>query len=324
MWPSLAVKGATAAVTGSPGSHTIGPIAVGVPDLDLPGAKRAGGVDVYFHNGKTQRVTEQKLGLMGAGKPGAHRFGASVIIQELNGDKYPDLVVGAPGSVVKGAKGKRTEGKVVLLFGSAKGITAKGAQVLSPGEAGDEFGASMVLNEQVLYVGAPGHDQGGIANAGGLYRYSIDATGRATAVGLLTQSLPALGGIAQHDQRFGEVLGPGNDGVTIGLPNAVVGTAIGAGEMIRVHADRASAAFTAEIWTQDSPGVPGTAEAGDHFGAALATVGFAVGIPGEDLGSIVDAGAVQTFREYPPPVRTAEPGFEPGGQPEPVPPRAAG
>jgi hypothetical protein len=65
--------------------------------------------------------------------------------------------------------------------------------------------------------------------------------------------------------------------------------------MIRVHADRASAAFTAEIWTQDSPGVPGTAEAGDHFGAALATVGFAVGIPGEDLGSIVDAGAVQTF-----------------------------
>src|SRR4051812_26905896 len=165
-WPSWAVKGVTAAATGSPGSHTIGPIAVGVPDLDLPGAKRAGGVDVYFHNGKTQRVTEQKLGLVGAGKPGAHRFGASVIIQELNGDKYPDLVVGAPGSVVKGAEGKRTEGKVVLLFGSAKGITAKGAQVLSPGEAGDEFGASMVLNEQVLYVGAPGHDQGGIANAG--------------------------------------------------------------------------------------------------------------------------------------------------------------
>ncbi|HST85724.1 MAG TPA: integrin alpha [Kineosporiaceae bacterium] len=289
-----------------------GPIAVGVPDLNLPGAKQAGGVDLHLRAGKTQRMTEQKLGLVGSGKGDFHRFGASVIADYVNRDKYPDLVVGAPGLAAKGAKGR-----VVLLFGSAKGITAKGAQVLSAGEAGDEFGASVVMSQGVLYVGAPGHDVGGVANAGGLYRYSFSAKGKASAIDLLTQSLPALGGVAQANQRFGEVLAARevlttkDDGVVIGLPNARVGTAAGAGEMIRLTVDPTTAAFTAEIWTQDSPGVPDTAEAGDHFGAAITTDGYAVGVPGEDVdgpavgapgevaGAIANAGAVQTFIRVP-------------------------
>lgn len=43
---------------------------------------------------------------------------------------------------------------------------------------------------------------------------------------------------------------------------------------------------------QSSPGVPGTAEAGDGFGAALAASGstLVVGVPGEDIGKIKDAG----------------------------------
>jgi hypothetical protein len=316
---SSAATGATAATTGPRVGDNYRPIVVGVPDLNLPGAKQAGGIDAYFldtfyyPHGVKQRLTEQKLGLVGAGKGDLHRFGASAVIARLNNDEYPDLVVGAPGVAAKGIKGR-----VVLLFGSEKGITAKGAQVLSAGEAGDEFGASVVssqhilLSQHILYVGAPGHDQDGIANAGALYRYSISAKGKATAIDRLTQSLPALGGISQADQRFGEVLAPGDDGVVIGLPNAVVGSAVGAGEMIHLHAGRTSATFTAEIWTQDSPGVPGTAEAGDHFGAAVVPNGYAVGIPGEDVGSIVDAGAVQTFiKHYEGPNHIDDEVFEP-------------
>jgi len=279
-----------AGTASSPATNAYGPVAVGVPNLNLPNAKRAGGVDLYLPNRKAQRVTEQKLGLVGSGKGDFHRFGAATIVDQLNGDKYPDLVVGAPGLAARGAKGK-----VVVLFGSAKGITAKGAQVLSPGEVGDEFGASMVLSGGVLYIGAPGHDSGGVGNAGGLYRYSLGAKGNATAIDLLTQSLPALGGVSQADQRFGEVLAPGGDGVVIGLPNALVGTAAGAGEMMMIHPGPTPAALTVETWSQDSPGVPDTAEAGDHFGAAVTAGGHAVGVPGEDVGSIVDAGAVQTF-----------------------------
>ncbi|MEU9521706.1 FG-GAP repeat protein [Streptomyces sp. NPDC048224] len=60
----------------------------------------------------------------------------------------------------------------------------------------------------------------------------------------------------------------------------------------------------AQYWTQDSPGVPGTAEAGDQWGAELSagdTDGdghpdLAVGAPGEDIGSVPDAGAVWVLR----------------------------
>ncbi|MFJ4275720.1 FG-GAP repeat protein [Streptomyces coelicoflavus] len=60
----------------------------------------------------------------------------------------------------------------------------------------------------------------------------------------------------------------------------------------------------AQYWTQDSPGVPGTSEAGDQWGAELSagdTDGdghpdLAVGAPGEDIGSVPDAGAVWVLR----------------------------
>ncbi len=50
-------------------------------------------------------------------------------------------------------------------------------------------------------------------------------------------------------------------------------------------------------WTQDSPGVPGTAEAGDRFGLAVAAGdGYvAVGVPLES-GESVHTGSVQPFR----------------------------
>ena len=65
--------------------------------------------------------------------------------------------------------------------------------------------------------------------------------------------------------------------------------------------------WEASTYTQDSPGVAGAVEAGDRFGASLAVgnrdihaVGafrrIAVGLPGEDLGAINAAGAVNLFK----------------------------
>jgi hypothetical protein len=63
----------------------------------------------------------------------------------------------------------------------------------------------------------------------------------------------------------------------------------------------------AQTWTQDSPGVPGTAEAGDRWGSELSSgdtdgdgrPDLAIGAPGEDVGSVSDAGAVWTLRGAP-------------------------
>ncbi|WP_225823729.1 FG-GAP repeat protein [Streptomyces naphthomycinicus] len=57
-------------------------------------------------------------------------------------------------------------------------------------------------------------------------------------------------------------------------------------------------------WSQNSPGVPGTAEDGDAWGADLSAAdvdgdGYAdvaVGAPGEDIGTVADAGAVWLLR----------------------------
>ncbi|KMS85321.1 esterase [Streptomyces regensis] len=57
-------------------------------------------------------------------------------------------------------------------------------------------------------------------------------------------------------------------------------------------------------WSQNSPGVPGTAEDGDAWGADLSVADVngdghadvAVGAPGEDIGTVADAGAVWLLR----------------------------
>jgi hypothetical protein len=56
-----------------------------------------------------------------------------------------------------------------------------------------------------------------------------------------------------------------------------------------------------QLWSQNSTGIAGTAEDGDEFGSSLAAANFGnsnhddllVGVPGEDVGSVVDAGAIQ-------------------------------
>ena len=62
---------------------------------------------------------------------------------------------------------------------------------------------------------------------------------------------------------------------------------------------------TKRLITQNTSGIPGTAEAGDHFGASLANnqlpprrifKQLAIGAPGEDVGSAKDAGSVTVLR----------------------------
>ncbi|MFC9030581.1 FG-GAP-like repeat-containing protein [Streptomyces arboris] len=70
--------------------------------------------------------------------------------QDINGDGYRDVVLPAPGATVKGRSGA---GAVVVLYGSAKGVSAAKRVVItqeSPGvpgaaEAGDAFGASSAV-----------------------------------------------------------------------------------------------------------------------------------------------------------------------------------
>lgn len=265
-------------------------VVVGVPNLIDRGAAAAGGVDAHLSGGARQRVTLDTLGEAGDSPNGAG-FGAAVATAEFDGDVCDDLAVGAPGLDGTGA--------VFLVHGSRLGLTAGGVvRVEAPdGAAGDGFGAAVAttLREDGgtdLWVGAPGRTVSGEAAAGAVYRFRVGADSAVSLVDTLSYATAGVDGAPAAGDRFGEVLAPMFQGVAVGVPRRTVQDRARAGEVVFVTVTGTALATT--VVNQGSPSVPGAAEAGDRFGAAVAR--GAVGVPGEDLGSVTDAGSVQTFR----------------------------
>ena len=86
------------------------------------------------------------------------------------------------------------------------------------------------------------------------------------------------------------------------IPGVIGLLALGVGLIATPSAAQLGAAGN-QFWNQDSPGLLGGAEARDFFGTAVAAGDFendgyddlAIGIYKEDIGAIVDAGAVQVL-----------------------------
>ncbi|WP_161624882.1 FG-GAP and VCBS repeat-containing protein [Streptomyces spectabilis] len=115
-------------------------------------------------------------------------------------------------------------------------------------------------------------------------------------VACTTQDSPQVGGTAEIEDDFGASLAVANldrDGVDeliAGADTETVGTAKNAGSYWTLASAGTGKPFVGPSLSQNSAGVPGTAEAGDRFGADVATGDFngdgypdtAVGAPGED------------------------------------------
>jgi type VII secretion-associated serine protease mycosin len=101
-----------------------------------------------------------------------------------------------------------------------------------------------------------------------------------------------------------DVNGDGYEDLIVGAPTEDLSSKTDAGA-VHVMYGSATGVKTSgsQWWTQDTANVPDTAEVGDQFGAVIATGdvnsdGYddvAVGAPGENVGSIVDAGLVHLF-----------------------------
>lgn len=298
---------------------------VGNPYATVNGKAEAGSVTVLFGDadgriGEGVRRVLTQAGVPGSNVEAGDRFGWSVSINDVTADGCADLLIGSPGedwqghpdagiahliSYVPDAEGGPGTPQAILLDQG----DVVGAQV----ETGDQFGYTVSAgsgdgDDSVAAVGAPGEDVGSAADAG-----EVDALRFAgnslSSTEQLRQGRGNIPGTPEAGDRFGaalvvtqlEWLSEGTSrprwSLLVGTPGDTVNGRDGAGSVAAVE----FYGRWASQYDQDSPGVPGTAEAGDQFGFSLAISqwrgfqGFdrwvAVGAPGEDLGRTVDAGS---------------------------------
>lgn len=241
---------------------------------------------------------------------------------DFNGDGVGDMAVGTPDEdLAAGADA----GVVHVLYGGAGGVTATGSQLWSQDSAGiidspeafERFGAALSAGDfngdghDDLAIGAPGEDLTGGNDAGAVHVIYGSASGL-TSIGSqqFTQDTAGIADNVETGDGFGSALaaGPLDSGVfadlVVGVPREPYGTTVGAGA---VHVLPGSAggvtASGSKLYTQNTPGIADSVDAGDGFGGSLA-VGdmnsvagqdLAIGAAGENVGAASNAGVVHVL-----------------------------
>ncbi|MFN2129472.1 MAG: hypothetical protein ACK2VD_03025 [Anaerolineae bacterium] len=241
----------------------------------------------------------------------------------FDADTYADLAIGVPyediGTVADA-------GAVNVLYGtSPAGLSATGDQIWYQGsagvvdlaETGDVFATALAVGDlngdgyADLAIGVPYEEVGTATNAGAVH-ILYGASDGLTAIGnqLWTQDSAGIEGAAEDSDWFGSALAVGDfdgDGyadLAIGVPAEDVVTLDSAGAVNVIYGSaNGLTASGDQIWTQDTTGIQGTAEALDQFGYSLAAgdldgdgyADLAIGVPSEGVGSVVRAGAVNVI-----------------------------
>ena len=205
-------------------------------------------------------------------------FGASLASGDFNHDSFADLAAGAPFEAVGSIQGA---GALSVLYGLAGGLSTVGGrlftQVGGTVERLDLFGFALAAGDfegdgfANLAAGAPWEDVGSSAFEAGAVSTLPGSAGGLTATGgrLFTQ----VGGTVETEDRFGSQLATGdfnnNDSADLAAaaPTDTVGSAFSAGAVSALYGGGSGLSSSGgQLFTQNSPGVPGTAEELDRFG----------------------------------------------------------
>jgi hypothetical protein len=288
-------------------------IVVGAPGEDVGSHEGAGRVHLLkgANDGITSVVRsfdEDSLSEVGGAQDGA-AFGSA-----LAAETQQEIAVGAPGRDVDGAE---DAGRVVEIKYQAVNVPGtpnlvqQGNGSAGAPEPGDRLGEVLLLTPTgdgpILFIGAPHEDIGSKVDAGSIY--VLDNTNNLQGV---NQDSPGAAGGAEAGDNYGAAL----DLFFTAGPVATIGIGV-PGEDISGRKDVGSVSWakfalssvpeeqngpllgTNFTTDQDSPGVPGGMEAGDRFGSSLSLGEFGqetggkllmVGAPGEDVGSVANAG----------------------------------
>ena len=253
---------------------------------------------------------------------------AGPVFSDFNGDGFPDQAIGAPSEDLGSLE---DAGAVNVLYGSATGLqtdapadqfwTQDSTDLEDQAESGDRFGFALVGADfngdgfADLAIGAPSEDLPAGRNAGAvnvLYGSSAGLQVTSPEDQFWNQDSPDVQDEAAAEERFGRSLGAGDfngDGyadLAIGVPYQVMNGRKNAGAASVLYGSPAGLQATSpddQFWNQDSPDVEDQAEERDWFGWSLAPGDFngdgfadlAIGDRVEDVGAVVDAGAVNVL-----------------------------
>ena len=219
-------------------------------------------------------------------------FGASLAGGDFDGEGHDDLAIGARFDLVSGRRG----GAVDVLYGGPSGLSATGKQrwhqdragVPGTVETGDDFGRAVAAgnlgfgDEADLAIGVPGQAVGGSAPGAGVVDVLFGSPTGLTGAGAQawSQATPGVPGTPEATDirwdAFGASLAIGGygrspaDDLAVGVPLEGIGTQPDAGMVEVLYGSGTGLSATGvQGWTQDSPGITGTSEAHDRFGASL-------------------------------------------------------
>ena len=305
-------------------------LAIGAPGERVAGMAGAGAVELRDSDGTATLVTPPDP------QSGA-RFGSAIQGANLDGDACTDLVVGAPGASVGAQK---RAGAVYAFLNGTTGLQHAGTWTVGsngvPGAPHEDagFGSSVsVFNapgdggyrRHIVAVGAPGESVGTARAAGVLVQFTLEhGTLDPVDPVIFNQDSASMPGGAESGDRFGQTLSLTpcivegdyySDGYLhyiVGAPGEAIGSLPGAGAVNSFAAaylfeggpegSNNGRVYLGSMWSQNSSGMAGSAEANDHFGAAVAgdlvyqRVGAVIGVPDEDIGNVRDAGMINRLR----------------------------
>ncbi|MET9827965.1 FG-GAP repeat protein [Streptomyces sp. NPDC006385] len=283
----------TAVATGDLDADGYDDAVVAAPGEDSGSLADAGRVTVLYGSEDGLRATRSVT--VRAAAPKAHAgFGLAVTAARFTGATPGDvLAVADRGGVDLFTYGTDSlEGTGRTDTTGAPGGDAIQPASLTSGDYDADGYADLIVSGQSLEEDGTGRSA--------VYRGGADGLGYARDLG---------GGAATAS---GDVDNDGYDDFVFGRPDrpddhhepltgGVVGVYFGGEEGVQGVDEHGT---VAQVWTQDVNGVPGTGELGDGFGADLSLADvdgdgyddLAVGAPGEDIGTVSDAGAVWLLR----------------------------
>ena len=301
-----------------------GDLAIGVPGEDAGAIADSGMVHVLYGtagglaSAGSQLWSQNSAGIADSPEAG-DRFGAALATADFGNSAQDDLAIGVPS---EDAGAIADSGAVHVLYGTATGVASAGSQywtqdsagIADSAEAGDRFGAALAADDvghttdADLAVGVPGEDNGAIADSGVVHVLYGTAGGLAgTGSQLWSQNSAGVADSPEAGDAFGASLAIGDldaggqGDLAIGVPGEDNGAIADSGMVHVLYGTAGGLASTgSQLWSQNSAGIADSPEAGDRFGAALATADFgksaqddlAIGVPSEDAGAIADSGAM--------------------------------